>query len=558
MTRLLESGLKLPLNDKLAGAVLRRDAAQEQLALVLQERPTEVFNQMWQIGQTSISGLLSVLQNGSRWNTEKARIKTERDVLTLLLAKLLEPGLDHPEIAMKAIARLLAVDASNLENLIDSDSFETILTSLKIGNPVSLRSQATLVAAKILEVNPSRGQRLLAEYVISRIAKQSKDNLIQAFSAAGAIFPVVPSMAAGLFLTEGFVTDLLKLVSSSGSSKVTHAGLDLLSAACVDRTCRATIAKNCTTYLQQAVESDDERTSSTAGLVLAKTQEINTAVDSDALFSLFRSLALKSDDEVNQISIEGLAFTSIQPTVKEALGKDETFLRDLADTLLVKRPGPLGFGILTVFNNMTEYSQRNTPEEKRMAQLKAYANKSKPEEPSPLDSEEKVSARCSKAMDASLVPALISFAKNHLSPVLLSLITGIISSLAKHPRHRGKMVQQGLLDVLLNLSNIDPSTKDAVVFAAQRRASLALAQVLIPIDPSLLFTTSRPVIRAVRPLQRLLKPSEAQQSGPSPVFGGGGSTERDLFAAREALKALTNLATTGGRGNWRHCAPLLG
>ncbi|KAI9724195.1 MAG: hypothetical protein M1828_003940 [Chrysothrix sp. TS-e1954] len=547
---LLERGHEQKIASDILHLILTsHDDARKRLAECFCERPTEVFNALWALGERGTGWLATIVKQPSKtvWRDEATRIKSEKDAFTLLLAKLFEAGLDHPEIAMKCVALLLTADAANLEQLVDADSFQTILTFLKNDNTAELRSQATLVAAKLLEVSPTRGQRLLAEFVVNRIAQQSKNDLITAFSAAGAIFPVVPSMAAGLFLTEGFIADLINLLSSSGSTKVVHAGLDLLSAACVDKSCREAIAKQCTTWLQQTSESEDDQTSVVAGLILAKTQETNT-VHADDLFSLFRSLALKSDDDVNQNAVEGLAFTSIQPVVKEALVDDTGFLSDLADTLKMTKDGQLQFGLLTLFSNLTRYPHRLTAEEKRMAQLKAYANRVKPEQTHPLESEVKVSTRCSKCIDVGIVSALIERNKSPSSLTVNTLVSSIVLALTKHPRHRGKLAQQGAIDLLLSLCSSRATTNDPSASTVRRDAALALAQILISIDPSLIFTPARPATNAIRPLHQLLRPEaaggESSTSGPF-ANASNPSTGRDLYAAREALKALTNLATLG-------------
>ena len=166
------------------------------------------------------------------WPNESARENAERDVFQLFLAKLLEVGHDHDGKALKGIARLLATDSQKLHEVLDKDTFEAILCSLDNQLSVDVRSQATLATAKYLEASSSEGQKLLLEFIQTRVARQRNEDLITAFSVAAAVFPMVPSIASTFFLFEGFVPSLAPLLQKKiKSEKVEHAALEMLSAA---------------------------------------------------------------------------------------------------------------------------------------------------------------------------------------------------------------------------------------------------------------------------------------------------------------------------------------
>ena len=104
-----------------------------------------------------------------------------------------------------------------------------------------------------------------------------------------------------------------------------------------------------------------------------------------------------------------------------------------------------------------------------MADLKAYANSSKPVERDPLDDDSYVTARCKKLLDASLVPALVACCKNNQSPTIVALVVRILLSLSKEQKHRATMTQQGTVKLLLQIrdriAKTDKSTPDAASIA---------------------------------------------------------------------------------------------
>ena len=166
------------------------------------------------------------------WLDQAAREIAESDVFQLFLAKLLEVGHDHDGKALKGIARLLATDSQKLHKVLDRETFEAILCSLDNRLPVDVRSQATLATAKYLEASPSEGQKLLLDFIQTRIARQRNEDLITAFSAAAAVFPLVPSIASSFFLFEGFVPSLAPLLQRKiKSEEAEYAALEMLSAA---------------------------------------------------------------------------------------------------------------------------------------------------------------------------------------------------------------------------------------------------------------------------------------------------------------------------------------
>jgi protein unc-45 len=229
-------------------------------------------------------------------------------------------------------------------------------------------------------------------------------------------------------------------------------------------------------------------------------------------------------------SVEGLAYATIQPTVKEEVAKNQQLLKHLVRILGEAHPrSPITFGALSIFLNLTRYLPNESDEEKKMKQLKAYANAAgKMASPNPLSDHAHVSERCRLVFEAGLVPILVTHSKNG-SVASLSLIISILSALSVTPALRGQLAQQGAVNLLIAAWTALPATEAL----AKRTAAQALARILISTNPGLIFggTRARPQSSAIRPLTSIIPLDPASDS-------------RDLLPSFEALMALTNLAST--------------
>lgn len=241
-------------------------------------------------------------------------------------------------------------------------------------------------------------------------------------------------------------------------------------------------------------------------------------------------MLLTRDGDGKQHSVEGLAYATIQPTVKEEVAHNQQLLKNLVNLLAEAPPkSPVTYGVLSIFMNITRYRPAQSEEEKKMSQLKAYANAGgKLASSNPLDDESHVSARCKAVFEANLVPVLVTHSRNG-SIASLSIIISIIYALSVTTSLRGQLAQQGAVNLLIAAWTALPDTETQ----ARRIAAQALARILISTNPALVFggTRARPQNSAIRPLLSILAPDPAAET-------------RDLLPSFEALMALTNLAST--------------
>lgn len=538
-----------------AGLLREAPAARVALAKKLHDNTTMIaFEELFRLGDGSSNGMIDVLLDPAAWSTESVREECEKDVFQLYLAKVIQVGDEENSRAMKGVARLLTADTERLRVLIDEDTFDVILSSLDNRNTAQVRSQATLVTAKYLEASGHSGQRTLTQFVTSRVTRQRNEDLVLAFSAAAGVFPVAPSPAATLFLTEGFVQGLVPLLQKKAKSeKVELAALDMLSAACIDSACREAIKKHCTSWLQHILATGKDERPGLAAVILAKIQgpssqatnskdemgaeENNVAED---LVRRLKSMMVEVPQHSNQSTIEGLAYASVRPKAKEELANDHDFLRKLLTNLRHSSPGsPTSFGGLALIDNLTRYLPNLSEEQKRMDQLKAYANASKTvPQVDPLDEDAAVTDRCKTVVNAGAISVLVGMRKN-LSPISMSTVIRILLSLSRTSSLRGTIAQQGGVRLLLQGYTAIMGSSNSDI-EARRTAAHALARILISIDPTLVFPSSgsMPLTSVIRPILSLLnEDSDSFTQGP-----------RDLLPTFEALLALANLASVPSSG----------
>ncbi|KAJ5747390.1 uncharacterized protein N7511_009086 [Penicillium nucicola] len=540
--------------DEIISGLVRQNASVRQyFSAQLQISVTAFFDDIYDRGDGAAVCLDTVVLDPSVWPSEDARTHCESELFQLFIAKLMESGHDLDGRSLKGITRLLAVDADQLQHLIDDEGFEVILSSLDYRLPLEVRSQATLAVAKYLEVAKEAGGKQFSALIMSILGKGRIDDLIVAFSATAATFPVAPVAAASLFLSEEFMESLAPLASRDAKSKKVEVPvLELLNAACINRPCRELVSKRFGEWLSHVLTNGSDECSELAAVALAKIRASEPdqpsagngkVLEEDSEFELvhrFKGLMSAQKVENNSHAVEGLAYASVKPAVKEQLAKDSTFLRNLIATLKHNTgDSSVLYGGLMVFLNLTSFLPNLSEEQKNMSQLKDYADASKGKPstaPDSRDEDEAVLARCATVIDAGIMTLLVECGRIAL-PSTNELTAKILLGLTRHTKSRGALAQQGAVKLLLGLAAPKHSSAGPVRNDTTRIASHALARILISVDPAHVFPSSGfpQVTSAVRPLLSLLSSSE------SPSFSA--DQPRDLLPIFESLLALTNLAS---------------
>jgi hypothetical protein len=248
------------------------------------------------------------------------------------------------------------------------------------------------------------------------------------------------------------------------------------------------------------------------------------------LADMFAKVLATTSTTGHQSSIEGLAYASIQPPIKEKLASDASLLKSIIAELSKSPPkSATTYGCLTILLNLTSYLPALSEEQRRMTQLKAYANASKSSlKPDPLNDDEHVMKRGKAVFEAGAIPVLVTHSQ-HGSMASLHLVVSIVFALAKNTKLRGQMAQQGGVKLLLHAYSVFPESE----IQSRRTTGHALARILISTNPTHVFGGSTPLslTSAIRPLLSLLTDDPSVE-------------QRDLLPTFESLLALTNLAST--------------
>ena len=544
------------IQDGIVVGLLRQSTdAKSTLARRLSEEMTVVtFEKMFRLGDGSSDGMTDVIMEAAVWQIESERRECEKDVFQLYLAKLIGVGDEVNGRALNGIARLLGADTELLHKFIDAETFDAILSTLDYRESGHVRSQATLVTEKYLEASGDDGQNALVQFFTSRLTKQRNEDLVLAFSAAAGVFPVAPSSAATLFLTEGFVQSLVPLLEKKDKSeKVELAALQMLSSACMDSACREAIKKHCASWLWRILVTGKDERPNLAAVIISKIQassslETSTKDDSATeeydtvgdLLPKLKSMMLEKSKESKRNSIEALAYVSIDSKVKDHLTKDYVFLRKLLNNLKQSPSGsPISFGGLTLINHLTRYLPNLSEEQKRMAELKAYATASKiTAQADPLEDDVAVAGRCKTVIEVGAIPVFVGMSKK-MSPKSMQTVVDILLSLSRTPSLRRTIAQQGGIKLMLHgYTSIKGSSN--LDIEARHTAAHALARTFISIDPSTFFSSagSSPLPSVIHPILSLLS------EDPGLTIQG----PRDLLPTFEALLALGNFASVSTNG----------
>lgn len=239
--------------------------------------------------------------------------------------------------------------------------------------------------------------------------------------------------------------------------------------------------------------------------------------------------------EVQKSAIEGLAYGSLKPVVKDTLVEDTKALGRLSALLGESSIDKSSvFGVLTILKNITDYPPIQSDEQKKMSELRAYADADNKQEQAEPESEEKVRTRCMAVIQSGLVAVLVQKRLDE-SPAALVLIVQIMNSLAREQKHRGQLAQQGVVRAMVYVQAKGGMTSNSQKDQIDRVASHALARILISVNPNHVFTASNPAISALQPLLSLITPNDME-------------ADANLLPTFEALLALTNLASIHEQG----------
>ncbi|GBB84223.1 hypothetical protein RclHR1_10850002 [Rhizophagus clarus] len=432
------------------------------------------------------------------------------------------------------------------ETFIRSRDYINLLSQFGSSKSRKIISLSLLILTKLLEKNQLKKElkvitkKQIVKWISDSIKQQEKLNGIKALSA---IFNLGENNIGKSCLErddndEGSIlTDLMEFAEFD-KEEVRESIVEMLSIACSQEQCRKLIKLNCQEYLSKLMRSKNYKIKSLAAVTLTKlmlddklslsgggNQEkkkiVSEEEDENELAGLFRNLVLNEESEIDVRvnAIEGLAYASLKPTVKEMIAHHPTLLREIFK--LAKEQENLNnnllYGVAVILLNITLYRKKLSENERQILKLKKIADGESSFEIDPLDEDEYVETRIKQIMKLGVNQTLNLLSKNQ-SQIIRQLVSNIFLNLATDQTNRGIIVQQGGVKILISLVIKEGNTKEGRVFATQ-----ALAKIAITMNPNLAFRGERSS-DLVRPLLNLCQ----------------GENELCQF---ESLMALTNLSS---------------
>lgn len=222
-------------------------------------------------------------------------------------------------------------------------------------------------------------------------------------------------------------------------------------------------------------------------------------------------------------AVEGLAYLTINPRIKQSLANDSRFLTRLLSLVPHRRDldtehidSTIIYGILVIIGNISFYRPQRTQEDAQVDRLKRLADSGGDIEDKSdhLDDEQHVVTRCKQLIDAGVLDVLAS--SSGLASLASRQQTGrIFLSLTEDKSNRGKILQSGGVRALTrlirqSLSTAPNQSSPADMMVADLFAIQALSKLTITASPISVFGPEEgAMLDAVRPFASLLLYSSA-------------------------------------------------
>ncbi|KAK2461431.1 hypothetical protein APHAL10511_005894 [Amanita phalloides] len=390
--------------------------------------------------------------------------------------------------------------------------------------------------------------------IVDRIDSCDECSIVVATSFFGALFQVDWESASVIFQKDGMLSRIMETTDILPTPSVNLAVAHLLSLACSHKQCRLIITSGVTEWLRaESRQIADARVRAAAAIALIKlskgyavdsaevTQGSSDGMSENDLTNLMKELVIRGEKSSVQDAVEGLAYLSVDPRIKEQLSKDEAFLKAVFSLVQRRKTAPpdalnnsLLYGILLLVANICTYRPQLTEELQHVEKLKkmANANKNHSEETVKLDDNHHVKLRVRRMVDAEVL-AVFGVTSSYMDSSGIRLCASkALLSIIEDRNHRGKVLQSGGAKILgLIIKHSFMATNDSEQTGGKDNAPLdaiqALAKLAITSSPMQVFGPNEGAMYdVIRPFSLMVQHESAS-----------------LLQRFEVMMALTNLAT---------------
>ncbi|KAJ6575419.1 P-loop containing nucleoside triphosphate hydrolase protein [Mycena capillaripes] len=471
----------------------------------------------------------------------------------------------------EALDTLLKKTQQTPSNPFLPDELAYLITAFLPSQPAALRSKAYLVlsafcqgvrnssAVKGKQPDPATETlvQVFEPVVVERLADSDERRLQEGISFLTALFQVDWESAAPIFQQDGILDFMMDSVDLTPSAELSLLVAHLLSQACGHKSCRAIITSQTTQWLEVYSRTQNDpalRAATSIALVKLSRGRAGDATETgvpeaqpqdDELADVMKGLVISGDDQSSIAdAVEGLAYLSVDPTVKDALSKDPIFLKRLF-SLVPRRKSPnvtaespnttLLYGVLLTISNLCAYRPRLTEEQAQIAKLKRMANAAnkpaqEPNSSSTLDDDENVKARVQRLVAAGVLDVFPGAVPGTESLGIRVVAGKALLNIIEDRENRGRVLQSGgakLLGLIIKHAMSTLSKEKTALDATYLEPIQALAKLAITSSPVQVFGPNDGAIYdAIRPFSIMLQ----HPSG-------------TLLQRFEALMALTNLSS---------------
>jgi hypothetical protein len=304
-----------------------------------------------------------------------------------------------------------------------------------------------------------------------------------------------------LFKNYRVMEELMDIIEYE-STLIQVATAEVLSSSCSDQECRKKVASRCSAFLMVASKSSDENLKTVASGALIKLMFADKDLEAKMMAddSLARTFIATLKNEGVHVAatrlhaVEALAYLSLRGVVKELIAGDSQLLKQLV-SLAKEEDRTLRYGLVSIFRNLSTMRRKLSEEEEQLVKLKEAAGEGAIKL-DPLDNDARVEKRASKLIAAGVVTALCAIAPAVTTLGLAEAVAQVFVNLAIDKRNRGRMVQEGAVKALIQLTTEIKKPADEVPIgslgaksptssSASTMAAHALAKIAITTDPSI-------------------------------------------------------------------------
>ena len=459
------------------------------------------------------------------------------------------------------------------------DELEYLITSFGPANDHQSRSKAFLVLSSYCRgIRASMGQalegtqdpgtqgpsRIFFPIIKARIAEAQEADVVTGLSFFTALFQVDWQAASDIFQREEIIasiTDILDLYTSEIAAREVAR---LLSQACGHKASRSSLTAEITQWLEAAVrQKKDTPLRAAAAVAITK---LSRGAGSDAsaessgtyersadqdLVELMKGILMKGGGpDAIQDAVEGLAYLSVEPSVKEGLSKDSPFLKKLFSFIPARRgtastssdspSHSLIYGILNIIHHLSVYRPPLTPDQEQIMKLRRMTKPGNTSSRGPeetlsdmLEDEAHVNERGKNLVKNGALNVLGIAIRMADSEGIRLIVGRILLNLSVHKENRGKILQSGgartlaeIIRKFLSTIKLPPAGQSEVDISILEPIQ-ALAKLAITSSPTQVFGPDPGAIYdAIRPFAILLTHSASS-----------------LLQRFEAVMALTNLSS---------------